>query len=204
MINISEIVIGSSNIKKSKEILSIISDFSIKLRTLNDFQNVPEIDEDGKTFKENAIKKATVLSRWCNSIVISDDSGLEVEALNNRPGVYSARYAGPGANDDKRIKKLLKEMKPFSSKERKARFKCAIAVANPDKLIFAVESEFNGIITKEPLGNNGFGYDPVFFVPDYGKTFAELEADVKNKISHRAKALELFRIEFLKILCLKN
>ena len=192
------IVIGSTNSKKRDEIESIISDLHVKLLTLNDFDNVPVIDEDGKTFKENAAKKAVSFAKWCNKPVIADDSGLEVEALGNRPGVYSSRYAGEGATDEMRIEKLLTELCKVNDKNRIARFKCAIAFAVPQKLVFVVEAECNGIINKKPSGHNGFGYDPVFYVPEYGKTFAEITPDVKNKISHRAKALTLFRERFVK------
>jgi len=193
---ISTIVIGSTNVKKRSEIKSIISDLSIKVLTLNDFNNVPEVEEDGQTFKDNAIKKAVSLAGWCRNLVIADDSGLEVEALNNQPGVYSARYAGPDATDEMRINKLLAEMNLVPEEKRAARFKCAIAVADSQKLHFVVEAECYGTITFKPEGANGFGYDPIFYLPEYKNTFAELDASKKNKISHRAKALALFREEF--------
>lgn len=197
MINISSLVIGSTNKKKSEEISNIISNLSIKILNLNDFNNVPEIEEDGETFQENAIKKASTLAKWCNNLVIADDSGLEVEALNNRPGIFSARYAGENATDAMLIEKLLKEMHSIPENRRSARFKCAIAVADSQKVHFVVEAECNGFITMKPSGNNGFGYDPVFFQPEEGQTFGELESFRKNQISHRSKALRLFKDKFV-------
>jgi len=187
------ILIGSTNPKKKIEIANITKDLNIQFTLLDKLNNVPEIIEDGKTFKDNAVKKATTFAKWNGSLTLADDSGLEVKALDNRPGVYSARYAGEGATDEMRIKKLLAEMSPFSAEDRKARFKCAIALANPEGLLFVVEAKCDGIITTEPRGKNGFGYDPIFIFPEYGKTFAELTPETKNMISHRAKALLLFK-----------
>lgn len=187
------ILIGSANTKKRKEITGIINDLPVQFSSLNDFNDVPDIIEDGKTFKDNAAKKASVLAKWRKTLTLADDSGLEVYALDNRPGVYSSRYAGKGATDEMRIKKLLKEMQSVPEEERIARFKCAIALANPQELIFVVEAECNGIITREPRGNNGFGYDPIFYFSEYRKTFAEMEPETKNKISHRARALAIFK-----------
>ncbi len=197
MIDISSLVIGSTNKKKCEEIIKIISNLSIRILNLNNFNNVPEIDEDGNTFQENAIKKASMLAKWCNNLVIADDSGLEVEALDNRPGIFSARYAGANATDAMLIEKLLKEMDTIPENKRSARFKCAIAIADSQKLHFVVEAECKGFITKKPVGENGFGYDPVFFLPETGRTFGELESFRKNQISHRAKALSLFKDKFV-------
>ena len=193
MINI---LIGSTNPKKKVEITNITKDPNIQFTLLNKLENaseVPEVIEDGKTFKDNAIKKAITFAKWSGSLTLADDSGLEVKALNNRPGVYSARYAGEGATDAMRIRKILTEMSSISTDNRKARFKCAIALANPEKLLFVVEAKCDGIITTEPRGKNGFGYDPIFSFPEYDKTFAELSPETKNMISHRAKALLLFK-----------
>ncbi len=187
------ILIGSTNPKKKIEITNITKDLNIQFTLLEELNNAPEILEDGKTFKDNAVKKATAFAKWNGSLTLADDSGLEVKSLNNRPGVYSARYAGEGATDEMRIKKLLAEMAAFSAEDRKARFKCAIALANPEGLLFVVEAKCDGIITAEPRGKNGFGYDPIFAFPEYGKTFAELTPETKNMISHRAKALLLFK-----------
>ena len=195
------ILIGSTNPKKKIEITNITKDPNIQFTLLNKLENAPEVVEDGKTFKDNAIKKAITLAKWSGSLTLADDSGLEVEALNNRPGVYSARYAGEGATDTMRIRKILTEMSSVPAKNRKARFKCAIALATPEKLLFVVEAKCDGVITTEPRGKNGFGYDPIFSFPEYDKTFAELTPETKNMISHRAKALLLFK-EKLKCLLL--
>lgn len=191
-----KILVGSTNKNKKNEIAKIIADLPVQVSLLSDFNNVPEIVEDGLTFKDNAIKKAYGLAKWYNRLTLADDSGLEVLALDNRPGVYSARYAGEGASNEMMIAKLLKEMQPLSEKDRKARFKCAIAFADPQKVLFVVEAKCNGIITKEPRGKNGFGYDPVFYFPEYDKTFAEMTPEIKNRVSHRAKALLLFKNKF--------
>ncbi|MGR3179229.1 MAG: XTP/dITP diphosphatase [Candidatus Anammoxibacter sp.] len=188
-----KILIGSTNEKKREEITNIINDLPVQFSLLNDFNNVPVIVEDGTTFKDNAIKKAVGFARWQKTLAIADDSGLEVCALDNRPGVFSARYAGEGATDEMRITKLLAEMQSVPENERIARFKCAIALANPQDVLFVVEAECSGIITREPRGSNGFGYDPLFFFPDSGKTFAEMTPEEKNKISHRSRALTIFK-----------
>ena len=193
MEKIVEILIGSTNRKKREEITNIINDLPVRFSMLNDFDNVPDIVEDGKTFKDNAIKKAIGFAKWQKTLVVADDSGLEVQALGNRPGVYSARYAGEGATDEMRINKLLTEMESVPANERVARFKCAIAFANQHKVLFVVEAECNGAITREPRGSNGFGYDPLFYFSDTGKTFAEMTSEAKNEISHRARALALFK-----------
>lgn len=187
------IVIGTSNVKKRHEIEVILSDLPLQFLSIDDFNSMSEIEEDGLTFEKNAVKKAVTLSKWCKTLVIADDSGLEVRALGGKPGVFSSRYAGKDATDAMRIKKLLDEMKTIPEEDRVARFRCAIALADPQGLIFVVEAGCNGIITKEPAGENGFGYDPVFYVPEYGKTFGQLAPEIKNKISHRAKALAIFR-----------
>jgi len=194
------ILIGSTNPKKKVEITNITKNLDIQFTLLNELNNAPEIIEDGKTFKDNAVKKAITFAKWNGSLTLADDSGLEVKALNNRPGVYSARYAGEGATDDMRIKKLLTEMSFVPAEDRKARFKCAIALANPEGLLFVVEAKCDGIITTEPRGKNGFGYDPIFEFPEYGKTFAELTPETKNMISHRAKALLLFKEKLKELL----
>ncbi|MGR3219011.1 MAG: XTP/dITP diphosphatase [Candidatus Anammoxibacter sp.] len=188
-----KILIGSTNKKKREEIANIINDLPVQFSLLSDFNNVPDIIEDGKTFKDNAIKKAVGFARWQKTLTVADDSGLEVCALDNRPGVFSARYAGEGATDAMLMTKLLGEMQSIPKNDRIARFKCAIALANPQGLLFVVEAECRGIITKEHRGSNGFGYDPLFYFPGFGKTFAEITAEEKNQVSHRAKALALFK-----------
>ncbi len=194
VIHTKTLLIATQNKKKRKEILEILKDASgILLKGIEDFPFLPEIEEDGNSFMENAIKKAAILAKVCNTWAIADDSGLEIDILNGRPGVYSSRYAGQNATDEKNIKKILSELIGVPKEVRTAKFVCSIALANPYHLLFVVEGRCEGLITEEPKGNNGFGYDPIFFVPEYNQTFAELSPSIKNRISHRAKALEQFK-----------
>lgn len=194
MIHTKTIVIATQNEKKRKEIQDILKDVhGILLKGVADFPFLPLMEEDGNTFRENAIKKATILAKACNTWAMADDSGLEINALNGRPGVYSSRYAGLNATDEKNIEKVLFELKGVPKEKRIARFVCTIAFASPHQLFFVVEGYCNGFITEESKGIGGFGYDPVFYVPDYKQTFAELNPSIKNKISHRAIALEQFK-----------
>ena len=188
------ILVATQNEKKKAEIKEILKGVpGILLRGIEDFPFLPEMEETGNTFQENAIKKATTLAKACNTWAMADDSGLEIDALNGRPGIFSCRYAGPNATDEMNIQKVLSELKGVSKERRTARFICSIALASPDELFFAVEGRCEGFITEEPKGKNGFGYDPIFYIPDYDKTFAELNSSIKSRISHRAKALEQFK-----------
>ncbi len=193
-----KIIIGTKNRKKKAEIEAILDNLPVELLTLDDLPDAPDVVEDGKTFSENAVKKALTFANFSRMWVMADDSGLEVDALGNRPGVLSNRYAGEGATDAENIKKLLDELKDVPDDRRTARFRCAIALAKPGKALFVVEAQYEGVIIHEPRGNYGFGYDPVFLVPEYGKTFAELVPSIKNQISHRAQALRLFRDKLMK------
>lgn len=195
-----KIIIGTKNRKKKAEIEAILANLPIELLTLDDLPTAPDVVEDGRTFSENAVKKALTLANFFKMWVMADDSGLEVDALGNRPGVFSNRYAGEGATDEKNIKKLLSELKDIPDNKRTARFRCAIALAKPEKALFVVEAQYEGVIIHEPRGNYGFGYDPVFLIPEYGRTFAELGPSVKNQISHRAQALKLFKDKLVKII----
>lgn len=193
-IHTKTVLIATQNEKKKKEIADILKDVpGILLRGVADFPFLPGIEEDGKTFQENAVKKATILAKACNTWAIADDSGLEIDILNGRPGVFSCRYAGPNATDEKNIEKVLSELRGVPKERRTARFLCSIALASPHKVFFVVEGCHKGFITEEPRGGNGFGYDPIFYVPDYNKTFAELNPSIKNRISHRAEALKQFK-----------
>ncbi len=193
MIKTSGIVIGTHNKNKKEEIRKILNGISLTLLDLEDFDNVPDIIEDGVTFEENAAKKALQLAGFCNMRVMADDSGLEVDALDKRPGIFSSRYCGENAGYEEKCLKLFEELKSVPFDKRTARFRCAIALAEPEKLHFVVEASCEGLINTEPHGKNGFGYDPVFYLPEYKQTMAELESDVKNQISHRALALKLFK-----------
>jgi XTP/dITP diphosphohydrolase len=190
-------VLATRNEGKVKELRRVLSDFDIDLRSLNDFGPIPEAVEDGETFDENAYKKAIFTAKILGLPAISDDSGLVVEALDGAPGVYSARYAGEDATDEDNVKKLLKEMTGQS--DRRAAFHCVISIAVPSGPALTYEGRCEGTITTEPVGSNGFGYDPVFFSPELGKTFAESTIEEKNKISHRGRALSEIAAEFDKI-----
>ena len=170
----------------------------MRFLSLKDFPHLPEIAEDGKTFAENALKKAKTVARLTGRIAVADDSGLTVDALQGRPGIYSSRYAGENASDEDRYRKLLKEMESIPEGKRSGAFVCAAAVASPGGDADVVEARWRGTIVFDPRGVNGFGYDPVFFLPEMNKTVAELDPAVKNKISHRAQAFELLKKVLLK------
>lgn len=193
MLKLKEIVIGTYNKNKKSEIRKILNGIPVRLLDLDDFENPPDIIEDGDTFEANAIKKALELAGFCKMCVMADDSGLEVDALDKRPGVLSSRYCGEDTGYDEKCSRLLEELKGVPSEKRTARFRCAIAFAEPDKLQFVVQASCEGIISNEPKGNHGFGYDPIFYVPEHELTMAELGSEVKNRISHRALALLLFK-----------
>src|SRR3990172_6887673 len=196
-IHAKTIVIATQNENKKKEISEILKKIpGILLRGVEDFLFIHKVEEDGNSFRENAIKKATILAKSCNALAMADDSGLEINALNGRPGIYSSRYAGPNATDEKNIEKVLSELRGVPKEKRTARFLCSIALAGPHQLFFVAEGCCEGIITEEPRGKGGFGYDPIFFVPEYNQTFAELSRlnpQMKNSISHRGIALKEFK-----------
>lgn len=185
--NKKDIVIATGNKGKLSEFKSILSPYFKKVYSSADYKNIPKIAETGNTFHDNAFIKAKTVSDHLGVDTIADDSGLLVDALDGAPGVYSARYAGPDATDEKNIEKLLSELK--GSENRKAKFACAIVYyrVGRDAMLFTGECE--GTITDEKKGDSGFGYDPVFFLEDYGKTMAEIPPEIKNSISHRALAL---------------
>jgi len=188
-----EIVLATRNKKKSEEIKRITEDMAVMIFTLEDFPGCPDVEEDGVTFEENAIKKAVTVARYTGKTAIADDSGLEVYALNGAPGTLSARYAGAGADDRKNLEKLLCEMRSIGEGERRARFVCCIALALPDGSVSIFYGYSEGSIGAEPKGFNGFGYDPIFYPEGYSKTFAEMSDKEKDAISHRGRALEKVR-----------
>ena len=183
-----EIVVASKNKHKIVEISNILTPLGYKVLSLFDFDYFPEIIEDGNTFKENALIKAKTLALHLNKTVIADDSGLEVFALNNEPGIYSARYSGIDKGYDDNNKLLLKNLEGIE--DRKARFVTSMCVYYMDNDPIFVEDYLYGEISKVYIGNNGFGYDPIFHVTDLGKNLAELTLEEKNKISHRALCLK--------------
>ena len=186
------IVLATRNKKKVEEIKRIMKDMPVTIYTLDDFPECPKVEEDGKTFEENAVKKARAVSKYTKMPALADDSGLEVYALDGAPGVFSARYAGEGADDRKDIKnyeKLLKEMNSLPDDKRIGRFVCVIALAFPDSRVETFSGYAEGLIGKKPKGANGFGYDPVFYPKGHGRTFAEMSDKEKDLLSHRGVAL---------------
>jgi XTP/dITP diphosphohydrolase len=191
------IVLATRNTNKVKEFREILKDFTIELRSLNDFGPIPEAVEDGDSFDENAYKKALHTAKVLGIPAIADDSGLSVEALDGRPGVYSARYAGPEATDEQNCDKLLREL--AGKDNRKAQFHCVISIAVPSGPALTFEGSCDGVILEEKRGKSGFGYDPLFFFEELGKTFAELTMAEKNSVSHRGKALTDLKNELPKV-----
>lgn len=185
-----DLVLATTNQNKIAEICQILNGKNLNIITMNDIPSLPEVEEDGLTFEENARKKALTIAKLTGRLTLADDSGLMVDALNGRPGVLSARYSGDDATPLKNNEKLLNELKDVPMKKRTARFVCVIAIARPSGKVSVVEGRCEGLIARELRGKQGFGYDPLFIVPDRDKTFAELGAAEKNKISHRAIALE--------------
>ncbi|MBR2509293.1 MAG: XTP/dITP diphosphatase [Lentisphaeria bacterium] len=179
------IVVATGNQHKVEEYKELLADQNIELKSLKDYPNCPEVVEDGKTFAENASKKAVEVCRYCDVPAFADDSGLEVEALGGEPGIFSSRYAD---TDAERIAKILKNLE--GKDNRRARFVCVIAIAINGEVIETFEGEVKGTIVDAPRGSNGFGYDPIFQPDGYDKTFAEMTDEEKNKISHRANAVK--------------
>lgn len=192
------LVLATRNKGKLKEFKELLKDFPVEIRSLADFGPIPEVVEDGETFDENAYKKAHFTAKALGLPAIADDSGLAVEALDGAPGVYSARYAGEKAGDAENTAKLLKEMEGVSS--RKAAFHCVISIAVPSGPALTYEGTCQGELLTAPRGEDGFGYDPIFFYPELGKTFAELTMEEKNRVSHRGKAMAEMAGEFDQVL----
>lgn len=192
------LVLATKNGGKSSEIKRVLKDFPILVKDLNDFGPLPEPVEDGITFEENAYKKAGLTAKVLGLPALADDSGLEVTALGGAPGVYSARYAGPNATDAENNAKLLDALRTVS--DRKARFCCVLSLAVPAGPALTYEGFCEGLILDSPRGKNGFGYDPLFFYPPLGKTFAEMSPEEKLGVSHRGRALDELGKEFGKVL----
>ncbi len=186
------LLLATHNEKKRKELKSILGDFkNVKVLILDDLKaEAPTVVEDGKTFRQNAVKKALTLSRFFDGLVLADDSGLEIEALDGKPGVRSARFARIKAADEENNEKVLKLLNSIPEQNRSARFVCHLALASKGHLLENFEGIVNGSILEAPRGKNGFGYDSLFLPKGKEKTFAEMAAEDKNKISHRALALK--------------
>lgn len=188
-----DLVIATRNKKKKEEIIRLLGNSGMKIWSLADFPNIPPIEEDGLSFDDNAIKKAVTAAAQTGMLALADDSGLEVEALDGRPGIYSSRYAGPDANDEMNNRKLLEELKGVPFSKRKARYKCSAALAEPEGNVKVTRGECFGLIAASPAGSTGFGYDPLFIIPRFSKTVAQLGPKIKDKLSHRARAIHQAR-----------
>ncbi|MGD8188764.1 XTP/dITP diphosphatase [Brevibacillus ginsengisoli] len=184
-----QVVIATRNQGKVREFNFMFQQLGWEAVSLAEFPDVPEVVEDGETFEANARKKAETVSRFLNMPAVGDDSGLQVDVLGGKPGVYSARFAGEKATDKDNWQKLLRELQGVPNEQRTARFRCTLAFARPGEETMIADGKCEGVILREPAGTNGFGYDPVFFLPDRLCTMAQLDPSVKNKISHRANAL---------------
>ncbi len=191
-------VIATRNKGKIKEIRDLLGGYPVALKGLDDFGPVPPVKEDGVTFEENAYKKASFVARVLGIPALGDDSGLSVNALGGGPGVFSARYGGPNLNDQERCEWLLSEMQ--GKTDRSASFTCVISIAVPTGEALTYEAQCDGQITETLMGDNGFGYDPVFYYPPLGKSFAQLSMAEKSHVSHRGKALRELQSEFDKVL----
>ena len=163
------------------------------IQSLADYGDVPDVVEDGHTYLENALKKAKAYSLFTGETVLADDSGLEVDFLQGEPGIYSSRYAGPDATDEENYRKLLPALAGVALEKRGAMFRCVLVLYHPDGQFESFEGTWRGIIHTEPVGDKGFGYDPVFYLPELDLTVAQLAPEVKNKLSHRGQALKLFK-----------
>ncbi|MEA1962102.1 MAG: XTP/dITP diphosphatase [Bacillota bacterium] len=188
-----QLLIATRNKHKKKEIQEIIDGLNIELLGLDDVDELPEIIEDGQTFEENAIKKASVTAKLTGITTLADDSGLVVDVLSGQPGIYSARFAGLNADDEKNNQKLLGMMDQVDQDQRTARFVCVVALATPEGKTQTVEGRCEGKIATNPHGADGFGYDPLFIPEGFEQSFAQLGADAKNLISHRGIALAAIR-----------
>ena len=193
MSELNTIVLATQNRDKREELQEALSEFTVKILSLNDFPFIGEIEEVGQTLQENSMIKAKTVHNLTQLPVIADDTGLEVEALNGAPGIYSARYAGEDVTYEDNVNKLLAEMENIPLENRKAQFRTVISFVDKDRELWT-EGRIKGIIGESAKGKNGFGYDPVFFVPELGKTFSELSIGEKNRISHRGLAMKKFRI----------
>jgi XTP/dITP diphosphohydrolase len=191
--NMKKVIVASNNQGKIKEIKEILKDFPLEVISLKEANIKVDVVEDGKTFMENAYKKAYEIYKITGEMVLSDDSGLMVDVLNEAPGVFSARFAGEHGNDKKNNEKILELLKDKKEEDRKAKFVAAIVFIINENKVVQVQGECNGYIIDEERGDDGFGYDPLFYIPDLKKTFAEISSSEKNAISHRGRALSILK-----------
>jgi XTP/dITP diphosphohydrolase len=190
---LQDLVLATRNRHNGAELAALLEGLPIRIRTLADFPQAPDVVEDGATCEANAVKKAVEIARATGLPAVADDTGLEVDALGGRPGVYAARYAGEQASYADNCRKLLAELGGVPRERRRARFLTVAALAWPDGAVQVTQGALDGVIAERPTGSHGFGYDPVFFVPALGRTLAELTAEEKNRISHRAEAFRKMR-----------
>ncbi|MEA3385455.1 MAG: XTP/dITP diphosphatase [Thermodesulfobacteriota bacterium] len=190
-----KLILATRNKGKLKEIQVLLSDLDIDIMSLDEAENAPHVVEDGKTFMENAFKKAKVIAEATGIMALADDSGLEVDVLDGAPGVYSARYSGENASDASNNEKLLADLERVPSGKRSAHFSCVIIVYHPSGQWISTEAGCEGEIATNPSGDQGFGYDPVFYIPSIKRTMAQLSSEEKNSLSHRGKALEKLKVE---------
>ena len=188
-----KIIFATGSEGKMREVRMILQDLGVEILSLKEAGIAADVEENGTTFEENAVIKATEIMKMCGEIVLADDSGLEVDALNKEPGIYSARYMGHDTSYHIKNKSLIDRLEGKSGEERNARFVCVIAAAFPDGRVFTTRGTMEGQIGYEERGENGFGYDPIFYLPEYGCYSAELPLEEKNKLSHRGKALRLMK-----------
>ena len=182
-------IFATGNMGKMKEIKAILGDIGEEILSMKEAGIDMDIVEDGSTFEENAIIKAKAVMERTGQLALADDSGLEIDALNKEPGIYSARYMGEDTPYEIKNRNLIERIKGVKGKDRSARFVCVIAAAFPDGEIITTRGTIEGVIAEEPAGENGFGYDPIVYVPEYGMTTGQMDPDAKNAISHRGKAL---------------
>jgi XTP/dITP diphosphohydrolase len=195
-----ELVIATKNRKKLREIRQLLDGYKVKLYCLDDFPGAPNIKENGKTFQENAVKKAMRITQFTQKLTLGEDSGLEVKVLKGAPGIYSSRFGGWPKDDEKNNRKLLRLLKGLPLSKRKAVYKSAVAVAGKEGLIKVVEGKCSGLIGYTARGKYGFGYDPLFIIPKYKKTFAELGEKIKHTMSHRGQAFRKIKKTLIKLL----
>lgn len=199
-----KIIFATGNAGKMKEIQMIMSDLDVEVVSMKDAGINIDIDENGTTFEENALIKARAVMQECNMITLADDSGLEVDYLNKEPGVYSARYMGEDTSYDIKNRSIIDRLEGVTGNDRSARFVCVIAAALPDGRTLTTRGTIEGLIGYEQKGENGFGYDPIVYVPEYDATTAELSMEVKNSISHRGKALAAMKAKLLEMGLIKK
>ncbi|MBI5024797.1 MAG: XTP/dITP diphosphatase [Candidatus Omnitrophica bacterium] len=184
-----ELIIATTNQGKLREIRELLKDFVLKITSLSDYPDAPKVEEDGKNFAQNALKKAATIALYTGKLTLGEDSGLEVKALDNKPGIHSARFSGADATDKKNNAKLLRVLRGAPLRKRQARYRCFAALVDGKGVIDVVNGSCAGLVALRGRGKNGFGYDPLFFLPRYNKTFGELAPAIKARISHRARAL---------------